>query len=100
MTGRTKSVHFPLAAPGQESRASHPDRKSAEQESYPDRKGERQPSILIVGMIGRDHLVFGHELQSLHHDPSDYHSKLRVMFSALERMRVNVKRLIEEIEVS
>jgi len=97
MAGHSKSVHFPLSMGAGDS-ALHRKRER-ETRGAPERvPSTPKPSILVVGELGRDYLVFGDKLKSLHHSEADYHGSLQVMLSALRRMQDQVAVLIKEVE--
>ena len=77
MKQAAKSVHFPLAMGAGDGSLHRQDGKPSER---------RMPSILVVGSLGRDHVVIGEQLRTLHHEEASYHGKLQVILSAIRRM--------------
>jgi len=89
MAARTRSVHFPLKL-GAGDPALAEDRKTVQE--------SRKHPILILGALGRDYLVIGDKLKTLHYDESAYHGNLQVILSAVRRMETGVKLLLQEAE--
>jgi hypothetical protein len=86
-----RSVHFPLGM-GAGDPSLHREEASRAKSSTP------KPSILVVGEIGRDHVVLAEKLKTHHHDESAYHGNLQVMLSAVRRMETGLMALIREVE--
>lgn len=98
MAGHTKSVHFPLSMGAGDTSLNRQRGRQESREAPKMASSGSKPSILVVGELGRDYLVLGDKLRSLHHSEADYHGSLQVMLSALRRMQGQVEVLIEEVE--